>query len=227
MALQVLVNNRVITQATVGNNGIWSAQIMLSQPGQYTISVRGVLDDGVLLVSSVESVTVVVPTPAPTTATPTTPAPPTVTPTTSAPTATPLLIPTPVPNSLELVEPGDGDSGSGERRFVWRTEFAPPEGQAFELVFWRPGENPIVNGFGLAAPTTANGVSVNLSMLDDQLGAMFDPGEYRWGVLLVRVSPYERLQFLGASRVFNYFRNGGDDGSSSGGSSGGDQSSGE
>jgi hypothetical protein len=223
MALQVLVNNRVVGQTMVGNNGIWSAQTTLAQPGQYRISVRGVMDDGLLLVFSADPVTMIVPTLAPPT-----PAPPTPAPATPAPTATPLLVPTPVSHSLALVDPSDGDSGSGQRRFAWSTEFAPPEGQAFELVLWRPGEDPLINGLGLAAPTTEDGVNVNLAMLDDQLGERFDPGEYRWGVLLVGVSPYQRLQFFGESRTFRYFRSGGDSGSSSGGgSSGGEQSSGE
>jgi hypothetical protein len=217
MALEVLVDNLVVAQATVGNNGIWSAQAPLPQSGQYSVAVRGVMDNGVLLVSSAEAVTVVVPALA--TATPT------ATPPTS--TSTPLPVPTPVPSALELVEPNDGDSGTGRLRFAWRTEFTPPEGQAFELVFWRDGENPLMNGIGLAAPTTTDGVTVNLSMLDHQLGELLEPGEHRWGVLLVRISPYERLQFFGASRMFRYVRSGEGDSSSDGGSSGGEQASGE
>jgi hypothetical protein len=137
-----------------------------------------------------------------------------------------VLPPTPISTALELAEPADGASGSGQQRFAWRTTLAPAEGQAFELIFWRNGENPLANGFGLAAPTTTDNVTVDLAMLDDQLGDRLEPGEYRWGVLLVRVSPYERLHFFGASRMFSYFRSGGDS-SSGGGSSSGEQSSGE
>jgi hypothetical protein len=207
MVLQVLVNNRVVAQATVGSNGAWSAQAPIGQPGQYRFSVRGVMADGVLLAASTEPVIVVVPTP--------------------AAAATPPSTPAPISNALELVEPNDGDSGTGQRRFAWRTEFVPPEGQAFELIFWRDGEDPLVNGIGLSAPTTTDGVTVNLSMLDHRLGELLEPGQHRWGVLLVRISPYERLQFFGASRMFRYFRSGDGGSSSDGESSGGEQSSGE
>lgn len=65
----------------------------------------------------------------------------------------------------------------------------------------------------MAAPTTNLSVNVDLERLDEQLGELFDIGEYEWGVLLVRTTPaYERVQYLGGGRRFSY-SSGGDPGS--------------
>jgi hypothetical protein len=103
-----------------------------------------------------------------------------------------------------LREPPDSPADSGERQFAWQTSFVPSDGQAFELVFWKAGQDPLFNGIGLAAPTAGDHVTINLLVLDEQLGELVEPGDYYWGVLLVRLSPYERLHFFGASRTFTY-----------------------
>lgn len=75
------------------------------------------------------------------------------------------------------------------------------------------------NGFGMAAPTTNLNVILDLDRLDEQLGDLFDTGEYNWGILLVRTTPaYERIKYLGGGNRFIYQRNGGSgsDGQSSG-----------
>ncbi len=72
-------------------------------------------------------------------------------------------------------------------------------------------------GFGLAAPTTNNGLSVNLTALDNNGSHPLEPGEYKWGLLLVQTQPYQRLQFLGVQNDFRFYREGG---SSGGGSDG-------
>ena len=118
------------------------------------------------------------------------------------------------------VAPGDGNSGQGQQTFTWTANFTPSEGYAFELVFWKAGQDPLGQSFGVAAPTTNLNVTLDLPRLDEQLGATLDTGEYNWGVLLVRTTPsYERIQYLGGGYRFTYYR-GGDSGS-------GGQSSGE
>lgn len=155
-----------------------------------------------------------------------TPVPPTNTPrptNTPLPTATNTPVPTPtaVTGSIEPVAPGDGNSGERQQTFSWTANFTPSEGYAFELVFWKAGQDPLRQSFGLAAPTTNLNVTLDLPRLDEQLGGTFDTGEYLWGVLLVRTTPsYERLQYLGGGYRFTYYRGGGDSGS-------GGQSSGE
>lgn len=77
----------------------------------------------------------------------------------------------------------------------------------------------MTQSIGLAAPTTNLNVTLDLERLDEQLGELFDTGEYQWGVLLVRTTPaYERVKYLGGGRHFTYYRDGG--GSSEPGSGG-------
>jgi hypothetical protein len=148
-----------------------------------------------------------------------TPVPPTNTPRptkTPLPTATNTPVPTPtaVTGSIVPVSPGDGNSGQGQQTFTWTANFAPSEGYAFELVFWKADQDPLRQSFGMAAPTTNLNVTLDLPRLDEQLGPTFDTGEYRWGVLLVRTTPtYERVQYLGSGYRFTYYRGGGDSGS--------------
>jgi hypothetical protein len=148
-----------------------------------------------------------------------TPVPPTNTPrptNTPVPTATNTPVPTPtaVTGSIVPVSPGDGNSGQGQQTFTWTANFAPSEGYAFELVFWKADQDPLRQSFGMAAPTTNLNVTLDLPRLDEQLGPTFDTGEYRWGVLLVRTTPtYERVQYLGSGYRFTYYRGGGDSGS--------------
>jgi len=134
---------------------------------------------------------------------------------TPAPTATP----TAVIGAIEPVIPGEGESGRGQRIFEWTANFTLEEGYFFEIVFWKPGQNPMTQSIGLAAPTTNLNVTLDLERLDEQLGELFDTGEYQWGVLLVRTTPeYERVKYLGGGRHFTYYRDGG--GSSEPGSGG-------
>ena len=145
---------------------------------------------------------------------------PTNTPTATA-TNTPVPTPTAVIGSIAPVSPGDGNSGQGQQTFTWTANFTPSDGYAFELVFWKAGQDPLRQSIGMAAPTTNLDVTLDLPRLDEQLGALFDTGEYNWGVLLVRTTPaYERIQYLGGGHRFTYYRGGGDSGS-------GGQSSGE
>ena len=77
----------------------------------------------------------------------------------------------------------------------------------------------MLHGFGMAAPTTNLDVTLDLDRLDEQLGDLFDTGEYIWGILLVRTTPtYERIKYLGGGNHFTYYTGGGSgsDGQSSG-----------
>lgn len=137
---------------------------------------------------------------------------PTQTPTeTSVATAVP---PTTVPSSaspisgavIQPVSPAPNSDGGDRVTFEWTANFTPRPGQGFELVFWRPGQTPIANSFGLAAPTMDTSVSANLGSLDNTLGDLLDPGDYQWGILLVQQQPYRRVQYLGGGWQFRYVR---------------------
>lgn len=124
---------------------------------------------------------------------------------------------------MVLVEPLDGTTAGGQRLFRWNANFTPSPGTGFELIFWRPGEDPIASGFGLAAPTTETGVTVDLDALDDILGERLDNGdEYRWGVLLVRTNPYTRVSYLGGGYTFLFSRSNSGGGGNNGGPSSGE-----
>lgn len=130
---------------------------------------------------------------------------------TPTPTATdtpePTATPTPIAGAIEPITPGDGEGGGGQRTFGWVANFTPSEGYAFELVFWKPGQDLMTQSIGLAAPTSDLNVILDLERLDEQLGELFDTGEYEWGVLLVRTTPtYERVKYLGGGRRFTYYR---------------------
>jgi hypothetical protein len=198
--VQAVVDDQPANAVRARTNGAWILNVPLAEPGEYAVSVVAELPNGQLVAANAPPAVVVVPTPAP---------------------------PPPPAGNVQLLDPGENNGGGGERTFQWQADFTPGEGQGFELVFWRFGQDPIANGFGLAAPTTSNSVSVDLDALDDQLGPLLDPGEYQWGVLLVQTSPYQRLRFLGDSNKFNYSRENGGGGSGSSGGSGGGSSSGE
>lgn len=124
-------------------------------------------------------------------------------------TPTPLVITPPQSapvsvGAIEPVRPAPGEAGRSFATFEWRATTPLPEGQKYELILWKPEQDPINDGFGLAAPTTATFVQVDLDRLDNTLGALLDEGEYRWGVLLVSENPYRRLRFLGGGTQFFY-----------------------
>ncbi len=112
--------------------------------------------------------------------------------------------------SVKLISPVDETGGSGRIVFTWESNFTPPPGTAYELIFWPRNRDPMVEGFGLSAPTLATVESVDLNALDHTLGNLLQPGEYRWGVLLVEVSPYRRIAFLGDEHEFRFNRTYGD-----------------
>ncbi len=88
--------------------------------------------------------------------------------------------------AVALLEPGDGDTREREVTFRWSvTGGSLAAGQSFEIFFYRPGEDPLA-GFGLAAPTSGNAVTVDLPGLDAAAGSPLDPGTYLWSVRLVQ-----------------------------------------
>ncbi len=131
-------------------------------------------------------------------------------------TPTPLPLPTPLPTQAQaqaaptkvvvaptkvpaapsvdqwvtLLGPEDGASGKGRIEFQWNPNFALAPNQAFEPIFWREGEDPMVSGKGWGGTTTGSSKLIDFTNLA--------PDNYLWGVLLVEETPdYKRLKFLG------------------------------
>jgi hypothetical protein len=120
-------------------------------------------------------------------------------------TPTPTETPTPDPRSVRLIVPNPGVGGTDRVLFDWEADHVLAPGEAYELIFWKPGQDPLVQGFGLAMPTRATEVQVDLPDLDNRLGALLDPGDYLWGVRIVTTDPeYSIVEFTDDSRAFRY-----------------------
>ena len=111
---------------------------------------------------------------------------------------------TAVERRVAIVEPDSNVESGGVQIFVWDRGFELEMNQAVELVFWRSGQDPIQHGFGLATPTGNSAIAINLDALDETLGPLLDPGLYQWGLLLVEVTPYRRLAYVGGGNDFRF-----------------------
>jgi putative ABC transport system ATP-binding protein len=161
-----------------------------------------------------EAPTAVPPTPVPPTAVPPTEAPtpvpasPTPIPATArpAPTAPPALPAASAPSSLS---PANGSSVSGGVVFQWQPTAPLPAGTGYEVVWWKPSEDP-AGARGIAPPTTATSLSADLTPLYDS-GQMSSDGQFYWTVLVVQTNPYVRLTQPGASsqQLLSYGAGGG------------------
>ncbi len=110
-----------------------------------------------------------------------------------------------MPVAVNLVVPNPGVSGADGVLFDWNATGTLAPNEAYELIFWKPGQDPLMQGFGLAEPTRSTQVRVDLTDLDNRLGALLDPGDYLWGVRIVATAPeYAPIEFTGESRMFRY-----------------------
>lgn len=116
---------------------------------------------------------------------------------------------TPVPlassENIKILSPNDGAVGNGVQEFRWQTGYELKVGEAFEVIFWKPGQVPISDGFGIATPTQSTYVRTNLTQLYDQ--GIIQLGKYQWGVLVIQLNPYSRLQYLGEGYRFEHVPN--------------------
>jgi len=113
--------------------------------------------------------------------------------------------------TIALQEPAAGAVGGLERLFRWQASQGLSGNQAFELAFWRPGQDALRDSFGPVGVTqqASGGMRINLDEADVLLGALLDPGDYLWGVLLVETEPYRRVALLSEARAFRFERSGG------------------
>ncbi|MCB9137916.1 MAG: protein phosphatase 2C domain-containing protein [Caldilineaceae bacterium] len=145
---------------------------------------------------------------------------PTATPTRRSPagTATPprvVVVPPPA-GMVTLVEPLAKESLDGNNRhtFSW-TELPDglPEGYAYELIFWRPGEDAFMDGRSPVGSGIATTYDVDLAAADNNYstGAIVDPGnETCWGVALWNTELNRRARVVSEDcRRFTYTRTGG------------------
>lgn len=95
---------------------------------------------------------------------------------------------------------------SGRRVFRWNTTITLKDNQYFEMVFWPVGQDPLRASFGPAGSVKTSEISVDLDKAAQTLppDLLVYGHEYQWGVLLVEINPYKRLQYLGGGQHF-YF----------------------
>jgi len=99
-----------------------------------------------------------------------------------------------------LLEPGNGDTVNSPRTFSWQTNFDLPTGYAYEPIFWKEGEDPLLSGDGYGGTTELTSKNFAAEAL---IGAGAHNGDYYWGIILVQTTPtYDRIKFLGGgSRI--------------------------
>jgi protein phosphatase len=106
------------------------------------------------------------------------------------------------PTAATIEAPSEGETSSNPTRFKWSVNAALAPGQAFEVLFWRQGEDARIDGKPVlgAAPATETTLPVQ----------SLAQGSYRWSVWLVQVEPaYERLRQLSEPRTFTVSSAGG------------------
>jgi serine/threonine protein kinase len=115
---------------------------------------------------------------------------------------------------VTLIEPDSGAIGAGVRLFSWQASQSLAGSQGFELVFWRPGQDAMRDAFGpIGVSQDSSGqMRVDLDRADQVLGALFDPGDYLWGVMLVETAPYQRIALVSDARAFRFERSSGEGG---------------
>lgn len=111
-------------------------------------------------------------------------------------------IPTASLPAITLLAPPDHTSSDTQMTFAWQSDQALPSGHAYELIIWQEGQIPGRDGLGIAAPLQEQSLTVQLIGLYE-IGVI-QPGLYTWGLLLVTVDPYTRIDLLAGGRTVRF-----------------------
>ncbi|MEM7124866.1 MAG: hypothetical protein AAF702_00980 [Chloroflexota bacterium] len=103
---------------------------------------------------------------------------------------------------VQLLRPLEGANTRSRQIFQWSYSGELSEQEKFEVIFWKDGQDPMLHGFGIAAPVRNSSVTVDFNTLIRQISIFQSNFSYRWGVILVSENPYERIQFLAGGREF-------------------------
>ncbi|MBV7336109.1 protein phosphatase 2C domain-containing protein [Chloroflexi bacterium TSY] len=110
------------------------------------------------------------------------------------------------PRTVTLISPEDKTSSKEIMDFAWTADFDLIDNQAFELIFWRPGEDPMQDGLGLAGSGVETVKAVSPAIADQFQILDID---LLWGVRLVQMEPYQPLAYLGGGRSYRFEAGGG------------------
>lgn len=116
-----------------------------------------------------------------------------------------VILTQPAALSATLLEPQANIITRGVQVFSWQSNRALSGSEAFELVFWKQGQDAMSDSRGPAGTTQGNQVMVDLDAADKTLEGAFDAGDNLWGVLLVETTPnYRRLRLVSEGRLFQF-----------------------
>ncbi|MEZ4713887.1 MAG: protein kinase [Caldilineaceae bacterium] len=134
--------------------------------------------------------------------------------------STPAPPPVPPSGSVTLLGPLDAVL-RGRQVFRWSSSITLRGNQYYEMVFWPVGADPLIAGFSPVGAGVATEVVADLDKAASNLSHLLIGGqEYEWGVLLVELNPYRKLQYLGGGHRFRFeFSNSGGGGGGGGGGS--------
>jgi hypothetical protein len=104
--------------------------------------------------------------------------------------------------AITILAPADQTSSATQMTFVWQSDQALPPGHAYELIVWQEGQPPLRDGLGIAAPLQEQSLTVQLAGL--YATGVIHPGLYHWGVLLVTVDPYTRVDLLAGGQTVRF-----------------------
>jgi hypothetical protein len=108
---------------------------------------------------------------------------------------------------VTLLEPSDGDTRSGDVIFRWSVSGGSlSAGQALEVILYATGQDPLRDGFGIAAPATGDSVQVNLTGLDADPNVPLEPGQYWWAVRLIDQATGRPVSMVSDGRRMIYQR---------------------
>jgi len=79
-------------------------------------------------------------------------------------------------------------------------------GQAYEVIFYQLGQDPLRDGLGMAAPTTNTAIQIDLAGLDANPNLPLEPGVYLWGVRVVTQDTARPIGIAAAGRRFTFER---------------------
>lgn len=91
---------------------------------------------------------------------------------------------------------------AGLKEFSWQPNFALGYGEAFELIFWRTGQDPMIHGFSPLEASGASTVLVDLEESIRRIPQLQNGYDYVWSVLLIQTHPYQRLTLLSPGHQF-------------------------
>ncbi|MFN8446391.1 MAG: CHAT domain-containing protein [Caldilineaceae bacterium] len=103
-----------------------------------------------------------------------------------------LILPPSSEISVQLLAPNDGDLISEKTEFRWRGA-PPPDGYAYEAVFWQPGGDGMIDGRGWGGSTKGSYLSIDLVRFSLQ-------GEYLWAVRLWDTTTNKPVKLVSETR---------------------------